>query len=196
MSGRVDEAEMYSICGSPIEQSLLRALIVEGNRLGWRVFVLWPCPHCSPDGELPQPPGCGRCFAGLAGGALGQSIPPRNAPCLSIRLQWCLGPHRVDFFLWAGTEPGLEDLEPGGWRSVEHVVECDGHEAHASREQRTADAQRDRFLTEQGHRVLRFTGSEIWRNPAQCASEALRILQTNPAQTIPSPEGQHQRGDA
>jgi very-short-patch-repair endonuclease len=56
------------------------------------------------------------------------------------------------------------------------AVELDGHAYHASREQRTKDAKRDRFLVAEGWRVLRFTGSEVVDDPARCVSELCRIV--------------------
>ena len=52
------------------------------------------------------------------------------------------------------------------------VVECDGHDFHErTKEQAARDRSRDRSLTEDGYRVVRFTGSEIWRDPWGCAQE-------------------------
>jgi very-short-patch-repair endonuclease len=56
------------------------------------------------------------------------------------------------------------------------IVECDGHEFHErTKEQAEHDRKRDRRLTALGHKVLRFTGREIWRDPMKCATEALEL---------------------
>lgn len=191
------QAEAEEVCGSPIERAILKALIVEANRIGWGVFVLWSCTLCGGFNGKLRDEDCPHCFSGIAGGPVGRRMGLRAIPTLGIHLQWQVGPHRVDFQLQAGMELSRDTpLAPGGWRGAHYVLECDGHDAHATREQRTADAQRDRYLTEHGYRVLRFTGSEIWRNPAQCASEALRILQTNPTEVGPEAASESQRGDA
>lgn len=75
--------------------------------------------------------------------------------------------HRVDFLLgWAS-------------RPFEHtaiVIECDGHAFHErTKEQAARDKARDRDLSSEFARVLRFTGSEIYRNPCGCAVEAMGI---------------------
>jgi hypothetical protein len=75
--------------------------------------------------------------------------------------------YRVDFLLgWSG-------------RPLEHtaiVIECDGHAFHErTKEQAARDKSRDRDLSSEFARVLRFTGSEIYRNPCQCAVEAMGI---------------------
>jgi len=52
------------------------------------------------------------------------------------------------------------------------AVECDGHDFHErTKEQAARDRSRDRVLLEAGLPVVRFTGSEIYRNPQRCADE-------------------------
>jgi DNA-binding response OmpR family regulator/very-short-patch-repair endonuclease/transcription elongation factor Elf1 len=51
------------------------------------------------------------------------------------------------------------------------AIELDGHEFHSSKRQRTYDAKRDRYLQEQGWRVYRFTGTEIYRDVQGCVEE-------------------------
>lgn len=51
------------------------------------------------------------------------------------------------------------------------AIELDGHEYHKTKYQRTHDAQRDRWLFGQGWHVLRFTGTEIYKNLDKCISE-------------------------
>ncbi len=66
-----------------------------------------------------------------------------------------IGDYRVDFAI----------------QEYEIAIELDGHDYHKTKEQRTADAKRDRFLTSIGWTVYRFTGSEIWADAAACANE-------------------------
>lgn len=57
------------------------------------------------------------------------------------------------------------------------VVECDGHDFHEkTKEQASHDKKRDRRLVAAGYQVLRFTGSDIWRDPIGCAQEALAVV--------------------
>lgn len=66
---------------------------------------------------------------------------------------------------------------------LEHVdttwkvaIELDGHEFHdRTKEQAARDRSRDRELSALGWTVLRFTGSEIWKDAKTCAMQALSI---------------------
>ncbi len=79
-----------------------------------------------------------------------------------------IGSYRVDFL--------LSRVIVGG-RVVHVAIECDGHEFHEKTKQQAArDKSRDRDLIARGITVLRFTGSEIWRDAAKCAREAFDIL--------------------
>jgi very-short-patch-repair endonuclease len=75
--------------------------------------------------------------------------------------QHYIGKHRVDFAIL------LTGLAP-----IRIVVECDGHEFHEkTKEQAARDKMRDRDLQIAGWKVLRFTGSEICRNDAECGAQ-------------------------
>ena len=63
------------------------------------------------------------------------------------------------------------------------VVECDGHAFHErTKEQAARDKKRDRDMTSAGFKVLRFTGSEIYRDPETCAREVSKFLDALAAQ--------------
>jgi very-short-patch-repair endonuclease len=69
-----------------------------------------------------------------------------------------IGDYRVDFMI---------EYSNG---NLKIVVECDGHDFHErTKEQAKNDRSRDRNLQAQGYLVLRYTGSEIWRDPWGCA---------------------------
>ncbi len=58
------------------------------------------------------------------------------------------------------------------------VVEVDGHDFHErTKEQAARDRSRDRSMLAEGYRVMRFTGSEVWKNPTKCAAEVRAYLQ-------------------
>ena len=60
-------------------------------------------------------------------------------------------------------------------------IEIDGHESHKSKEQRAHDAQKDRLLSLQGWTILRFTGSEVFRDTRACVEEVLRFAEKTSA---------------
>lgn len=63
----------------------------------------------------------------------------------------------------------------GRWRFLN--VECDGHPFHEkTKEQAERDRARDRFLMQQRFKVVRFTGSEIYRKPEECAEQIEMFL--------------------
>jgi very-short-patch-repair endonuclease len=87
----------------------------------------------------------------------------QQLPKIQISGQMQIGPYRVDFLYVCGNR--------------RLVVECDGFEFHdRTKEQAERDKARDRDLAALGYTVMRFTGSEIWRNPFAAASEVLGFL--------------------
>lgn len=57
------------------------------------------------------------------------------------------------------------------------AVELDGHNFHErTKEQARRDKSRDRLLTIEGWKVVRFAGSEVWADPHVCAYQVLTIV--------------------
>lgn len=57
------------------------------------------------------------------------------------------------------------------------VIECDGHDFHdRNKQERQAEKQRDRYFTVRGYKILRFTGSEIFRDPYAVAVEIVKAV--------------------
>jgi very-short-patch-repair endonuclease len=96
----------------------------------------------------------------------------RNSPVPVVAPQIVIGPYRVDFLL----ATHFSSDEPMGLVAVE----CDGHEFHEkTKEQAARDKARDREITIRGVQVLRYTGSEIWRDAGSCADEVLQFIQSD-----------------
>ena len=55
------------------------------------------------------------------------------------------------------------------------AIELDGHDYHKTKEQRTADAQRERALQSMGWTVIRFTGTEIYHDAPKCVLDTIRL---------------------
>lgn len=57
------------------------------------------------------------------------------------------------------------------------ALELDGHEFHErTKEQASMDKKRDRELTRDGWKILRFTGSEIWNRPIEAMWECVELM--------------------
>jgi very-short-patch-repair endonuclease len=66
-----------------------------------------------------------------------------------------------------------------GGRAV--VVELDGHEGHKTKEQRSHDAERQRWFEARSMRVIRWTGSQVWADAPGCVAELLSVLRETAA---------------
>lgn len=133
-------------CGSPIERLFLLALVNNG------------------DGELLYD--MSRFFEGRRHA---ESIGTDEDPIISVHYIYvyqqfpvCVDEQnfRLDFAFFC--------------RSAKLGIELDGHDFHErTKEQVQKDKSRDRLLQGAGWRVLRFTGSEVWRDAAHCAQECV-----------------------
>lgn len=54
---------------------------------------------------------------------------------------------------------------------VKVVIECDGFDYHSDKEAFTRDRQRDRWFSMNGFDVRRYSGSEIFKDPATCTHD-------------------------
>jgi very-short-patch-repair endonuclease len=61
------------------------------------------------------------------------------------------------------------------------AVELDGHDWHKTKEQRSHDAERDRWFAARKIETLRWTGSQVFADPQGCVSELLNVLRAAPA---------------
>lgn len=84
-------------------------------------------------------------------------------PTLHVDTQVPIGRYRADIVV---------RVTLGGKELGSVVVECDGHDFHErTRAQAERDRSRDREMTLAGYKVLRFTGSELYRNLSLCAAD-------------------------
>lgn len=89
---------------------------------------------------------------------------------ITLLSQVSAGPYRADFaVVRAGWSPGMP---------LRLAIEVDGARFHFdTNTQAERDRSRDRFLIATGATVIRFAGSEVWRDAQACAEEALAIAQ-------------------
>ena len=148
-----------ALCESPIERILLAALWGEALRQGVpgssdsNEIYVWPDRAAAPEMRK-------------------WSTRAVREPYLigfHLRCQVEIGNYRVDFLIhW---------FEPAYNIDLRVVIECDGHDYHERTKQQAArDKSRDRALQAAGFRVLRFTGSEIYRAPRTCAEQVITMV--------------------
>ena len=89
-------------------------------------------------------------------------------PILSTEIQPQVGRYRADFIV---SIFGNKDYN-------KYVIECDGHDFHEkTKEQARYDKQRERFFVQEGYRVLRYSGSEIYRDFGKIEEELFSIFE-------------------
>ncbi len=82
---------------------------------------------------------------------------------VTLHQQHPVGVYRLDFALVG--------------KGVRIAIEADGHDFHErTKTQAQRDKSRDRFLVAEGWRVLRFTGSEVFRDAAACVAETKTVI--------------------
>jgi len=155
----IKDQSPFAKCESPIEEQMLRAL----------VDAQWPNRD-------------GKCSEGMVGefvtiGALSSSIfadvlysraakLANLAPQIVLSTQREIGKYRADILV-EFTPNVLHD----GTSKI--VVECDGAEHHTDWPDVVRDKMRDRYMIERGYWVMRFSGSEIYKNARQCAESVV-----------------------
>ena len=92
-----------------------------------------------------------------------------RAAGLKVEAEQMVGRYRPDFLI----------------REHQVIVELDGAENHSSAEDRTNDAQRQRYLQKLGWTVLRFTGREIHRDAPACVAEVIDFVR---GLKVPAPD--------
>jgi hypothetical protein len=123
------------------------------------------CASCGRESEG------GFAFCPYCGAELG-SVPPAREQRKTVTVLFC--DVTGSTALGESTDPeALHALLADG---KPHVVELDGHEWHKSKEQRGADAERERWFEERGIRVHRFTGTQVHADAEGCVSELLNLL--------------------
>jgi very-short-patch-repair endonuclease len=84
---------------------------------------------------------------------------------IGFRAQPEIGKYTVDFLVTASFSDTMV------------VIECDGHDFHEkTKEQAKHDKERDRWLTSQGYKILRYTGSEIYNDFDKIEKELSKLL--------------------
>ena len=67
------------------------------------------------------------------------------------------------------------------------VIELYGYQHHNSKEKITKDAERERYLQKVGYQVIRFTGTEVYKDVRKCVYEVLSLAKIEPAKVQVKP---------
>jgi very-short-patch-repair endonuclease len=133
-------------CESPIEKLLVAQFVHPNTALNWDMR-----------GEILFPP---------SGSIEHCTPPPKEGFYLWPQIK--IGPYRVDF-VFAAVRASHDTSFV--------VIECDGHDYHErTKQQAQRDKSRDRYLVGRGFRILRYTGSEIYRDPDAVWDEIIKIV--------------------
>lgn len=104
-----------------------------------------------------------------------------SVPVAFITPQYSVGRYRVDFLVWFVVGDLIGQI----------AIECDGHDFHEkTKEQAAKDKRRDRDLLASDIPVMRFTGSEIFRDPHGCAKQVEYVVSTMIQKSIAKVAGQ------
>lgn len=166
--------DVFKMCESPIEEFFVFGLIQSGQFLRFiseqrniDLGTLDAAFEQKPQGDYPV-----WFFDGFPIDT--ETTNPTNYerfPLLKIFPQHRIGKRRVDFLMqyFAPRDPREKQSEI--------IVECDGYYFHDSNiEQKIRDKRRERELMAEGYQMLRFSGSEIYRDPFLCAQEVIDYL--------------------
>lgn len=92
---------------------------------------------------------------------------PSTELIFQLTPQASIGSYRVDFLLWFAMGNHFGGV----------AIECDGHAFHEkTKEQASKDKFRDRFILAAGFPTMRFTGSEIFKDPISCCDQISLVL--------------------
>lgn len=147
--------DLLMLCESPVEQILLATLYnywhADVHRELKRLQFLFP-------GNYPA-------WSGL----FTVCVEPQK----TIRTELGGGNYRVDFYLYLTRFRHHSARPEDCWPEMARlVVEVDGHDFHdRSKAQASYERKRQRDLTLEGYRVIRFTGSDVFNNPEECAED-------------------------
>jgi very-short-patch-repair endonuclease len=96
-------------------------------------------------------------------------------------------PSPIEVSFWEVASLRIPDLQREVWIDNKYrvdflvpkqkvIIELYGYEHHKEKWKLTKDAQRERYLQKNGYQVLRFTGSEIYKDVHSCVNEVLAII--------------------
>jgi hypothetical protein len=104
-------------------------------------------------------------------------------------------PSPIEISFWDTAHPLIPELQKEVW--IDHkyrvdflipskkiVIELYGFQYHNTKEKLTKDAERERYLQRVGYQVIRFTGTEIYKDVRKCVDEVITLAKVSTPQAI------------
>ena len=100
-------------------------------------------------------------------------------------------PSPIEIAFWETAKPLIPELEQEVWinkyrvdfliPSKKIIIELYGYEYHNSKQKITKDAERERYLQSFGYQIIRFTGTEVFKDVKKCVNETIKLAKIEPA---------------
>lgn len=102
-------------------------------------------------------------------------------------------PSPIEESFWKTAKPLIPELQREVWVDEKYrvdffipskkiVIELYGFEHHNTKQKLTKDAERERFLQRLGYQVIRFTGTEVFKDVQKCVDEVLLLAKIQPVE--------------
>ena len=102
-------------------------------------------------------------------------------------------PSPIEISFWEIAKPLIPELEKEVWIDKKYrvdflipskkiIIELYGYQHHNSKAKITKDAERERYLQRVGYQVIRFTGTEVFKDVRKCVCEVLSLAKIEPAE--------------
>ena len=107
-------------------------------------------------------------------------------------------PSPIEISFWETAKPLIPELEQEVWIDKKYrvdflipskkiIIELYGYQHHNSKVKITKDAERERYLQRVGYQVIRFTGTEVFKDVRKCVYEVLSLAKIEPAKIQAKP---------
>lgn len=100
----------------------------------------------------------------------------------------------IEKAFWEKAKPIIPELENEVWigkyrvdfliPSKKLIIELYGYQYHNTKKKITKDAERERSLQKSGYRIIRFTGTEIFKDVNKCVKEVLTLANIEPNKAL------------
>lgn len=100
-------------------------------------------------------------------------------------------PSPIEVSFWETAKPLIPELQKEVWIDKKYrvdflipskkvIIELYGYQHHNTKEKITKDAERERYLQRLGYQVIRFTGTEVFKDVRKCVNEVLLLTKLPP----------------